>query len=90
MASLKDVERVADDLEQLVGELRSELRNGDFDRLTRLADRISEHADDAAETFSSVNDALMSRINGLKSGRQGADGQRPRTGAARAKSAASS
>jgi hypothetical protein len=62
MASLKDVERVADDLEGLVGQLRSELPNGDFEKLTQLADQISEHADNAAETFSSVNDTLMARI----------------------------
>lgn len=62
MASLKDVERVADDLEGLVGQLRSELPNGDFEKLTQLADQISEHADNAAETFSSVNDTLMERI----------------------------
>jgi ABC-type transporter Mla subunit MlaD len=68
MASLKDVERVADDLEKLVGQLRSELQNGDFDRLTQLADEISEHADNAAETFSSVNEALMSRISELSGG----------------------
>jgi ABC-type transporter Mla subunit MlaD len=71
MASLKDVERVADDLEKLVGQLRSELQNGDFDRLTQLADEISEHADNAAETFSSVNEALMSRISELSGNRRG-------------------
>lgn len=89
MASLKDIEHVADDLESLVGQLRSELPKGDFDRLTQLADRISEHADDAAATFSSVNDALMSRIDGLKSG-QGGQGQRSRSNSGRAKSASSS
>ena len=71
MASLKDVERVADDLEQLVGQLRSELQNGDFERLTQLADQISEHADHAAETFSSVNETLMSRIGELSGNRRG-------------------
>jgi ABC-type transporter Mla subunit MlaD len=64
MASIKDVERVADDLDTLVQELRSELQNGpDFEKLIQIADDISEHADNAAQTFSSVNDALMSRIN---------------------------
>jgi len=64
MASIKDVERLADDLEGLVGELRSELSNGqDFERLVQIADEISEHADSAAQTFTSVNDALMSRID---------------------------
>ena len=66
MASIKDVEQVADDLESLVGELRSELKNGpDFEKLMSIADEISEHADNAAQTFSSVNEALMSRLGEL-------------------------
>lgn len=67
MASLKDVERVADDLEGLVGELRTELSNGqDFERLVQIADEISEHADNVAQTFGSVNEALMSRLEDVK------------------------
>jgi hypothetical protein len=67
MASLKDVEQVADDLAKLVDDLRSELRNNaSFDRLVQIADEISEHADGAAGTFSSVNEALMDRLNDLK------------------------
>jgi hypothetical protein len=67
MASLKEIEKVADDLEGLVGQLRSELANGsDFERLTQIADEISEHADHAAQTFSTVNETLMSRIGELK------------------------
>jgi hypothetical protein len=47
--------------------LRSELTNGtDFERLTQIADEISEKADNAAETFSTVNETLMSRIGDLK------------------------
>jgi hypothetical protein len=66
MASVKDVEQVADDLENLVGELRSELQNtADFERLTQIADEISEHADNAAQTFTSVNETLMSRLGEL-------------------------
>ena len=66
MASLKEVEKVADDLEQLVGEMRSELTNGtDFEKLTQIADEISEKADNAAQTFSTVNETLMSRISEL-------------------------
>jgi ABC-type transporter Mla subunit MlaD len=66
MASLKDVQKVTDDLEALVGELRSELDNGvDFERLAQIADEISEHADNAAETFTSVNQTLLSRIREL-------------------------
>ena len=67
MPSLKDVEQVADDLSKLVDELRNEIRdNASFDRLVQLADQISEHADEAAGTFSTVNEALMGRLNELK------------------------
>lgn len=66
MASLKEINKVADDLENLVGQLRSELTNGsDFEKLTQIADEISEHADNAAQTFSTVNETLMSRIGEL-------------------------
>jgi hypothetical protein len=77
MASIKDVERVADDLETLVGELRSELSNGqDFERLVQISDEISEHADNAAQTFTSVNDALMSRLDEVTGGsRRSTSGQ---------------
>jgi len=76
MASLKDVERLADDLESLVGDLRSELSNGqDFERLVQIADEISEHADNAAQTFTSVNDALMSRIDEVSSGKRSSSSQ---------------
>ena len=69
MASLKDVEQVADDLSKLVDNLRKEMRNNaSFERLTQIADEISEHADEAAGTFSTVNEALMSRLDELKSG----------------------
>jgi hypothetical protein len=75
VASVKDVERLADDLEGLVGELRSELKNGtDFERLMQIADEISEHADNAAQTFSSVNDALMSRLNDLGGSKRSSSG----------------
>ena len=69
MASLKDVEQLADDLERLVSEMRSELRGGrDFEKLAVLADRIGEHADAAAETFSSVNETLARRIDEIRGG----------------------
>ncbi len=69
MASVKDVEQVADDLEGLIGQLRSELRDGpDFQRLMEISDMISERADQAAGTFSTVNEALMSRIGELRGG----------------------
>jgi hypothetical protein len=63
VASIKDVEKVADALEGLVGQLRSELKDGpDFQKLVEIADSISEQADQAASTFSTVNEALMSRL----------------------------
>ena len=80
MASIKEVEKVADDLEQLVGELRSELSNGsDFEKLTQIADQISEHADDAAQTFSTVNETLMSRIGELKGKRRSSSGTKSKS-----------
>jgi hypothetical protein len=90
MASIKDVGRVADDLERLIGELRSELSdNADFERLIQISDEIAEHADNAAQTFSSVNDTLMSRISELTgSGQRRSGGQRS-GGQSRQKAAAS-
>jgi ABC-type transporter Mla subunit MlaD len=85
MASLKDVEQVADDLSTLVDQLRREIKNNaSFDKLVKLADEISEHADEAAGTFSTVNDALMSRLNELKGG-SGNSGAGSTSGSARAK-----
>jgi ABC-type transporter Mla subunit MlaD len=86
MASLKDVERVADDLSNLVDQLRRELRdNASFDRLVQLADEISEHADEAAGTFSTVNEALMSRLNDIKSSGTSGSSSGSSTGSSRAK-----
>ena len=63
MASIKDVEKVADSLEGLVKQLRSEIKDGpDFQKLMEIADSISEQADQAASTFSTVNESLMSRL----------------------------
>jgi hypothetical protein len=77
VASIKDVGQVADDLERLVGELRSELTgDADFDRLIQIADELAEHADNAAQTFTSVNEALMSRISELKGGGSNRSGSR--------------
>ena len=85
MASLKDVEQVADDLTKLVDDLRKELRDSaSFERLVQIADQISEHADEAAGTFSTVNDALMSRLNELKGGGS-SSGSGSATGSARAR-----
>lgn len=83
MASLKDVNQVADDLERLVGELRAELTDGaDFGRLIEISDEIAEHADNAAQTFSSVNETLMSRISELTGGGSRRSGGRTKQKAA--------
>jgi gas vesicle protein len=88
MASVKDVEQVADDLESLVGQLRKEIKNdASFEKLTQIADQISEHADNAAGTFSTVNEALMSRLDELKDAGKSAT-QSAGSGASRAKSRA--
>ena len=85
MASVKDVEQVADDLESLVRQLRDEVKNGpDFERLIEIVDQISEHADGAAGTFSSVNETLMSRIGEL-SGKGRSAGKSPSTSGSQAK-----
>lgn len=70
MASLKDVQQLTQELEDLVGQLNSELENGevDFDKLVSITDSLSEQADGLAETFNSVNDALMQRLQGAKEG----------------------
>ena len=87
MASLKDVEKVADDLTSLVDELRKELQNSpSFDKLVQLADQISERADEAAGTFSTVNEALMSRIKEIQGA--GSSSSRSSSGSARAKARA--
>ena len=71
MASLKDTEQLAQNLEDLVGQLRSELGNGevDFEKLVSLSDELSEDADRLAETFNSVNETLMQRLQDAKGGR---------------------
>lgn len=76
MASIKDVEKLADDLDGLVDQLRSELKNGpDFEKLIQIADELSEHADNAAETFNTVNDALMNRLGDLTGGPKSGSGR---------------
>jgi len=64
MASLKDAQQLTKRLEELVGQMSSEFQNGnvDFEKLVAISDEISEQADGLAETFSSVNDTLMERL----------------------------
>jgi hypothetical protein len=70
MASVKDIEQVTDDLEKMVEQLRSEIRNGpDFAKLVEIVDALSERADDAATTFSSMDEALVSRLSEIRGGK---------------------
>jgi hypothetical protein len=68
MASLRDAEQLTKRLEDLVGQLRQELENGgDFEKLVAVADELSEQADGLAETFNSLNDTLVQRLQEAKS-----------------------
>lgn len=74
--SFDDVEKVADDLDRLVEELRLRSRRGDSTQLVEIADAIGEYADQAANAFDAtsgggadggeserrVSDDLMRRI----------------------------
>jgi hypothetical protein len=91
MASIKDAERLADDLESLVGELRSELTNGlDLERVVQIADEISEHADNVAQTFTDVNDTLMARLDEVTGKRSGGGQSRKRSQSGSSSSSSSS
>lgn len=80
MASVKDVEKLTDDLASLVEEMRDEVKNGtDFEKLMQIADEISEHADNAAQTFNSVNEALMSRLGDLSGSGSKKSSSRPKS-----------
>lgn len=82
MASLKDAQRLTEDLENLVGQLKSELQNGevDFNKLVSISDQVSERADGVAETFSNMNDTLMQRIDQLKGGARTAQRETSKAG----------
>jgi hypothetical protein len=77
MASLKDTQQLTQGLEDLVGRLSSELGNGevDFEKLVSLSDELSEKADGLAETFNTVNETLMQRLQDVKGGSSGGSRQ---------------
>ena len=85
MASLKDTEQLAQNLEDLVGQLRSELGNGevDFEKLVSTLDELSERADGLAETFNDVNEALMQRLQNVAGGGSSGDGSGSSSGSSR-------
>jgi hypothetical protein len=92
MASLKDTQQLTQGLEQLVGQLTSELQNGevDFEKLVGISDELSERADGLAETFNSVNDALMQRLRDATGGRSSGGSSRQGSSSPRAESKAGS
>ena len=81
MASLKDTRQLTQGLEDLVGQLTSELQNGevDFEKLVSISDELSERADGLAETFTTVNEALMERLQNVKGGNSGSRQQGSRS-----------
>ena len=91
MASLKEAGELTDRLEGLVVQLREELQNGDvdFENLVALSDQISEQADGMAETFSSVNEALMQQIHQVRNGGSRGSGKRQRSKSASKKESGS-
>jgi hypothetical protein len=76
MASLKDTQQLLEGLEELVGQLKSEMQDGDvdFEKVVSTLDELSERADGLAETFNDVNEALMQRLQGAAGGGFSGDG----------------
>jgi hypothetical protein len=78
VASVKDAQKLVTHVESAVSELKDALRNndGDFDfqRMAGLADEIGERADALADTFSSLDDVLMGRIDEITGNRKRSGG----------------
>ena len=74
MASVKDAQKLVTHVEGALSELKDALRNSDgdvdFQRMGVLADEIGERADAVADTFSSLNDVLMGRIDEISGNRR--------------------
>jgi hypothetical protein len=68
MPKLQDAKELTAPLEELVRELKSELNDGrgDFDKLVRISDDLGAQADALAETFGTINQTLMARIDDLR------------------------
>jgi hypothetical protein len=88
MASLVDAEQLTQELERLVGEIRSEV-NGDvdFEKLVSICDEMSERADAMAATFGTINSVLMGQIERVT---RGEDSSRPSTAKGKARAGAGS
>jgi hypothetical protein len=92
VASIKDTQQLTQGLEDLVGRLNAELQNGevDFEKLVSMSDELSERADGLAETFNSINNTLMERLQSVKSGGSNAGGSRQQSSSSRSESRAGS
>jgi len=86
MAKLRDAAQAADEIKGLLDELKTELTDGkgDFEKLVKLADNISEQADSLAEMFGNMNDVLMSRLGG--NGRSSSSSSSGQSGSSRSQS----
>lgn len=86
MATLKETVNLTSQLTDLTQQLQSELTDGevDFEKMTQLADEISEHADSLAAAFTRVNEALSEPLeqssNGEQSGHSGGGSRRRSSG----------
>jgi hypothetical protein len=82
MASLKDAQRLTEELRNQAEELHTQVVDGDVDLSTivRLADELGGAADRAAATFDKVNDALEQAEDGGEAEQEPAS-RRPLTAA---------
>jgi hypothetical protein len=80
VASIKDAQQLVQHVESATAELKDALRNNngnlDFEKMARLADEIAERADAVAETFSSLNEVLMGRIDEITGSGSGSSSSR--------------
>jgi len=74
VASVKDAQKLVTHVETALSDMKDALRssdgNLDFERMADLADEIGERADALAETFISLNDVLMGRIEEITGDRK--------------------
>jgi hypothetical protein len=74
VASVKDAQKLVTHVETALSDMKDALRssdgNLDFERMADLADEIGERADALAETFISLNEVLMGRIEEITGGQK--------------------
>jgi hypothetical protein len=99
MATLRETVNLADQLTELTQQLHGELTDGDvdFDKMIRIADEISEQADQLAAAFERVNEALSEPLEQAENGHSGqssqsssGSGQSSRSGSSRSRSSSRS